>query len=207
MTIQKPFSQACENNKAPILAILKEVFRAPQTVFEIGSGTGQHACYFAGQMPHLQWQPSDRAENIAGIRTWVEDAGLPNLKLPLALDVNDRDWPCRCIEAVFTANTLHMMSRDEVATLFDKLADVLNADASVCIYGPFNYAGHYTSDSNARFDDWLKARDPLSGIKHFEDVAALAEEIGLILQADHAMPANNRLLVFKRRIDPANSVT
>ena len=116
MTTQKPFSQACENNKAPILAVLKAVFCLPQTVWEIGSGTGQHACYFAEQMPHLQWQPTDRPENIAGIRMWVEDLRLPNLKEPLVLDVNDAVWPCRSIQALFTANTLHIISRDEVAT-------------------------------------------------------------------------------------------
>ena len=212
MTTQKPFSQACENNKAPILAVLKAVFCLPQTVWEIGSGTGQHACYFAEQMPHLQWQPTDRPENIAdaafarqnnrhaGIRMWVEDLRLPNLKEPLVLDVNDAVWPCRSIQALFTANTLHIISRDEVATLFDKLAGYLEANAVVCIYGPFNYGGNYTSDSNARFDQYLRTRDPLSCIKHFEDIAAFAEGIGLVLQADHAMPANNRLLVFKREI-------
>jgi len=198
MIVHKPFSQACENNKAPILAVLQDVFRNPVTVWEIGSGTGQHACHFARQMPKLQWQATDRAENIAGIRTWMDEAALPNLKSPLILDINDETWPCQSIEALFTANTLHIMSSREVEVLFDRLSTYLADDALVCIYGPFNYEGQYTSDSNARFDEWLKQRSSNSCIKHFENIVALAERIGLILQADHAMPANNRLLVFKR---------
>lgn len=205
MTTQKPFSQACENNKTPILAVLKDVFCSPVTVWEIGSGTGQHACYFAEKLPHLEWQPTDRAENIAGIRLWSEDACLPNLKSPLTLDVNDTDWPCHAMPALFTANTLHIMSHDEVLVLFDRLATYLSADARVCIYGPFNYGGDYSSESNARFDQWLKQRNSLSGIKHVEDIMALAKGIGLALQADHAMPANNRLLAFARNINPEQS--
>jgi len=200
MTIPRPFSQACENNKGPILAILKDVFFSPVTVWEIGSGTGQHACHFAEHLPHLAWQATDRLENIEGIRLWLEHANLPNLKPPLTLDISDDIWPCQSIEAIFSANTLHIMSLREVETLFERLAIYLADDALVCIYGPFNYGGNYTSDSNARFDLWLKARNPLSCIKHFEDIVALAEKIGLGLQEDHAMPANNRLLVFKRQM-------
>jgi len=199
MTTEKPFSQACENNKEAILNILKQVFCQPLTVWEIGSGTGQHACHFARQLPHLTWQPTDRAGNIAGIRMWLREAQLPNLQAPLPLDVADSVWPCRSIEAVFTANTLHIMSWDEVTLLFQRLAKYLAIQARVCIYGPFNYRGDYTSDSNARFDQWLKQQNPHSCIKHFEQVLALAAAIGLELSADHAMPANNRLLVFERQ--------
>ncbi|AEF99377.1 DUF938 domain-containing protein [Methylomonas methanica] len=199
MTTQKPFSQACENNKQPILDMLKQVFTQPATVWEIGSGTGQHACYFAQQLPHLIWQPTDRLEQIAGIRLWQQEAKLTNLQAPLQLDVADSVWPCTSIEALFTANTLHIMSWVEVKLLFTRLTDYLSEQASVCIYGPFNYQGSYTSESNEHFDQWLRQQDPRSGIKHFEDVVGLAEAIGLELQADHDMPANNRLLVFKRK--------
>lgn len=197
MTTQKPFSQACENNKDPILQIIGPVFSRPATVWEIGSGTGQHACHFAGHLPHIEWQPTDRQENIAGIRLWQQDAQLANLKPPLSLDVTDAQWPCPSIDALFTANTLHIMSRNEVAVFFERLAVYLNADASVCIYGPFNYNGAYTSDSNARFDQWLKNRNASSGIKDFEDIALLAASVGLKLVSDFAMPANNRLLVLQ----------
>jgi cyclopropane fatty-acyl-phospholipid synthase-like methyltransferase len=193
----KPYSQACENNKNPILGIISGVFSQSITVWEIGSGTGQHACHFARHLPHITWQPTDRRENIDGIRMWREDAQLLNLKPPLTLDVSDTIWPCRSIDALFTANTLHIMSWDEVQTFFERLTQYLKASAPVCIYGPFNYDGTYTSDSNARFDEWLKIRNPLSGIKNFEDIVSLATASGLHVKSDHAMPANNRLLVLQ----------
>jgi hypothetical protein len=193
----KPFSQACENNKDPILQIISTVFCHPNTVWEIGSGTGQHACYFARHLPHVEWQPTDRAENIPGIGMWQENAQLDNLKPPLTLDVTDAIWPCNAIDALFTANTLHIMSWDEVRIFFDRLADHLNAKAFVCIYGPFNYNGAFTSDSNARFDQWLKSQNTLSGIRDFEDILGLAATRGLSLMSDNAMPANNRLLVLQ----------
>jgi hypothetical protein len=199
MTIQKPFSQACENNKDPILQVIKPVYSQATTVWEIGSGTGQHACHFAEHLPHLAWQPTDRAENLAGIHLWREAAQLSNLLAPLTLDVADPLWPCARIDALFTANTLHIMSSDEVGLLFERLAAYLSENASVCIYGPFNYHGVYSSESNARFDLWLKERDARSGIKDFEAIMALAENIGLALQADNPMPANNRLLVLRKR--------
>jgi hypothetical protein len=198
MTIQKPFSQSCENNKEPILQIIKMVFNQPTTVWEIGSGTGQHACHFAENLPHLSWQPTDRPENLAGIHLWRDEAQLANLLPPLSLDVTDTLWPCERIDAVFTANTLHIMSSDEVKLLFERLAVYLSAEATMCIYGPFNYAGAYTSESNARFDLWLKERNALSGIKDFEEIMSLAANSGLELQVDNAMPANNRLLVLRK---------
>lgn len=197
MTNQKPFSQACENNKDPILQIIRKVFSQPTTVWEIGSGTGQHACYFARHLPHVDWQPTDREENIQGIRMWQEETQLANLKPPLTLDVTDAVWPCNTMDAIFTANTLHIMSWNQVLSFFDRLAVHLNARALICIYGPFNYHGNYTSDSNAGFDQCLKSQNPLSGIRDFEDIVFLAESIGLKLVNDFAMPANNRLLVLQ----------
>jgi Protein of unknown function (DUF938) len=194
----KPYSQACENNKATILAVIREVFRQPVTVWEIGSGTGQHACYFASQLPHLIWQATDVADNLPGINAWRDETQLPNLNMPLVLDVTNPVWPCDGMDAVFTANTLHIMSWQQVEILFERLQTYLNPLAQVCIYGPFNYNGKYTSDSNANFDQWLKSRDPLSGIRDFEAVMALAESAGLRLLNDNPMPANNRLLVLEK---------
>ena len=198
MPTTKPFSQACENNKLPILEVISQVFTKPTTVWEIGSGTGQHACFFASQLPHLSWQATDRIENLAGIKAWIKEANLPNLKSPLALDINDTTWPCQSIDALFTANTLHIMSMAEVEMLFERLSHYLSPNALACFYGPFNYLGQFTSESNARFDQWLKARNPLSGIRDFEYICHLAADIGLTLLNDHAMPANNRLLVFQK---------
>lgn len=195
----KPFSQACENNKDPILQVIRTVFSQPTTVWEIGSGTGQHACYFARHLPHIEWQLTDRSAYISGISLWQEEAQLANLKPPLTLDVTDTVWPCNSIDALFTANTLHIMSRDEVQIFFARLPLNLNAKALVCIYGPFNYNDAYTSDSNARFDQWLKSQNTLSGIKDFEDIVLLATSMGFELVNDVAMPANNRLLVLQKQ--------
>ncbi len=193
----KPFSQACENNKEPILQVISTVFSKPITVWEIGSGTGQHACHFAKHLPHIAWQPTDRSGNIPGINLWRAEAHAPNLKPPLTLDVTDAIWPCTTIDGLFTANTLHIMGWDEVRILFDRLAVHLNAKAFVCIYGPFNYNGAYTSDSNARFDQMLKSQHASMGIRDFEDILLLATSVGLELTSDIAMPANNRLLVLQ----------
>lgn len=195
----KPFSQACENNKVPILQIIRNVFLQPTTVWEIGSGTGQHACYFAEYLPHIIWQPTDKAENVSGIELWLNEAQLPNVRAPLILDVTDEQWPCnQQIDALFTANTLHIMSWQDVQIFFERLNRYLSDNALVCLYGPFNYNGAFTSDSNAKFDEWLKTRNKLSGIRHIEDIISLAKSSKLECLNDFAMPANNRLLVLQR---------
>jgi len=196
--IDKPYAESCEQNRAPILAVLREVFADRRHVLEIGSGTGQHAVYFAPELPHLTWQTADVPAHHAGIRLWLEDAALPNVRPPLALDANDTAWHGDRYDAVFSANTLHIMSWAEVELCFAGIGAVLEADGVLAIYGPFNYDGKFTSDSNARFDAWLKARDPASGVRDFEAVNALAAAQGLVLTRDVAMPANNRTLVWRR---------
>lgn len=193
--MEKPFSEPCERNKEPILAILRELFTLPAHILEIGSGTGQHAVHFGAALPHVVWQTSDLPINHAGIRAWLDEAALPNVLAPIALDVNG-DWPERIYDGIFTANTLHIVSWDLAQNLVAGAGRLLNKGGRLVIYGPFNYRGAFTSDSNARFDAWLKNRDPLSGIRDFEAVVKCAEINGLRLDADHAMPANNRLLVF-----------
>ncbi len=193
--LNKPFSQACENNKQPILTVLREAFADVSSVLEIGSGTGQHAVHFAANLPHLVWQPSDQREYLEGITAWCDDAGLGNLKRPLELNVY-QPWPVTHTPAVFSANTVHIMYWSGVEALFTGLGNVLEQDGVFCLYGPFNYEGHYTSDSNASFDQWLRARDPGSGIRDIEAIVKLAKGVELSLREDHTMPANNRLLEF-----------
>ncbi len=194
----KPFSESCVQNREPILAILREVFADRRNVLEIGSGTGQHAVYFGAELPHLRWQTADVPQNHAGIRLWLAEAGLANVLPPLALDVNRTDWRGGRYDAVFSANTLHIMGWPEVEKFFDGVGEVLEPGGVLAVYGPFNYNGAFTSESNARFDAWLKARDPASGVRDFEAVDALARAQGLLLQRDVAMPANNRTLVWRR---------
>jgi len=197
VTHGKPFSAASERNREPILAVLREHFADRRHVLEIGSGTGQHAVHFAAAMPQLVWQTSDRDENHEGILFWLKDAALPNVKAPLSLDVTGA-WPAGRYDAAYSANTLHIMSWQEVEQFFAKLPQVLADNAVLVIYGPFNYGGRFTSESNAAFDAALRAAVPHRGIRDFEAVDALAQAAGLHLVKDHAMPANNRCLVWQR---------
>ena len=195
--MEKPHAPSCERNREPILAVLRERFVERCDVLEIGSGTGQHAVYFAAAMPWLSWQCSDRAEHLPGMRLWLDDAALPNTPEPLALDVAGA-WPARRYDAVFSANTLHIMAWAEVEALFARLPAVTTDDALLVIYGPFNDDGRYTSDSNAAFDRWLKERGAHMGIRDAGAVDVLAANAGFRLAEDLAMPANNRCLVWRR---------
>ena len=196
----KPFSDACERNRDPILMALRSHFSDRERVLEIGSGTGQHAVYFAEKMPLLNWQSSDRAENLPGVRAWLHEAALTNTPAPIELDVNG-DWPAETFDGIFSANTLHIMSWAEVETLFQRIGSISTPDAKLAVYGPFNYAGRFTSDSNAAFDRSLKSRGMQMGIRDFEAVNALAWNAQFALVDDVPMPANNRLLVWQRQAD------
>ena len=193
-----PFSQACENNKQPILDRIQPLLRDREQVLEIGSGTGQHAVYFAAAMPKLTWLPTEIASQLPVLTPRLEAYTGDNLAAPLTLDVCARPWPVPVPDAMYTANTFHIMPWSAVESLFEWLADHAPDDFLLLVYGPFHYGGRYTADSNARFDEWLKERDPLSGIRDFEAVDALVTQAGLSLIGDEAMPANNRLLAWRR---------
>jgi SAM-dependent methyltransferase len=193
-----PFSAACERNKDPILEVLRVRFADRAQVLEIGSGTGQHAVYFARTLTHLTWHPTEQLTYLADLAERVKAEGSPNLRAPTLLDVRQAVWPVRSVDAVFTANTLHIMSWPEVMALFGGIGSVLAPGGVLCVYGPFRYAGRYTSDSNQEFDRMLQDRDPQSGLRDIQAINSLAEQYGLRLDADHDLPANNRLLVFTK---------
>ena len=194
----KPYSESCEQNQAPILEILRETLANQHHVLEIASGTGQHAVYFGRALPHLTWQTSELAQNHEGILAWLNEAQLSNVLPPVAIDVNDDRWPIEIVDTVFNANTVHIISWPEVERMFAGIARVLSAGGILCLYGPFNYEGRFTSESNARFDVWLKSRNKNSGVRDFEAINRLAETYGLFLLRDVAMPSNNRTLVWQR---------
>lgn len=200
MTVDKPYAPACDRNREPILSALRTLFSDCRTVLEIGSGTGQHAVHFAAALRHLRWQTSDLRANLPGICLWLADAGLPNTPVPIKLDVAG-EWPHVQYDAVYSANTLHIMSWAEVQAFFEGVRGVLAPQALLSVYGPFKYNGLHTAESNATFDTALRARDPQSGVRDFEAVAALAREAGLVLVEDRAMPANNRLVTWRRALD------
>jgi len=194
----KPFSPACERNREPILEHLRRLLgETTGTVLEIGSGTGQHAAYFSEQLPNLTWQPADLKENHPGIAAWVRDANLANLRPPLELDA-DGAWPEGTYDAVFTANTLHIVSREQGLRLLAGAAQRLGPGAPLIVYGPFTYHGRHTSESNIRFEGWLRDRDPLSGVRDLEVLKTEAAKSGLRFEEDNAMPANNRLVVWRK---------
>jgi cyclopropane fatty-acyl-phospholipid synthase-like methyltransferase len=191
-------SEACERNKVPILAVLRRELPERGALLEIGSGTGQHAVYFAAALAQLEWQPSELPLQLMPLAARIRSEGGANLRAPLALDVSVLPWPSEPVDALFTANTLHIMGWESVVAFFRGAGHVLRAPGVLCVYGPFAYDGRHTSESNAEFDRFLKARDPASGVRDFAALDALAREQGLRLAADHAMPANNRLLVWRR---------
>jgi len=194
--VNLPFAEASEQNKSIIFEVIKPYLHGE--VLEIGSGTGQHAVFFAGQVPQVWWQTSDLGPNLPGIEAWIADSGLPNLPAPFALDVMG-DWPDRQFDMVYSANCFHIMDKTAVAKCIEGVGACLKPGGVLVVYGPFNYAGKFTSPSNARFDAFLKARDPTSGIRDFEWLDDLANKQSLELVDDVAMPANNRSLVWQKR--------
>jgi len=191
-----PQSDPCERNKGPILEVLREEFAHCKHVLEIGSGTGQHAVHFATAMPWLVWQPSEVPEAMPGLRKRIFNEGPKNLRAPVEIDVAASPWDVRKVDAVFSANTLHIMHWPQVEAFFAGLPAVVKPGAVLAIYGPFRYDGGYTSGSNESFDAMLHSRDPESGLRDFRDVDALARAAGFTFRADHAMPANNQTLVW-----------
>ena len=196
--MQKPFSTACERNREPILTVLRERFADCTRVLEVGSGTGQHAVHFAAALPQLTWQTSDVAGHLPGIRLWLAEAQLPNTPAPLVFDVNQA-WPAGLFDAIFSANTLHIMAWSEVALLFAGLPAAMHPGALLTVYGPFNEGGRFSSAGNADFDATLRATDPQRGIRDIEAVETLAQAAGLMRIDDRAMPANNRCITWQRR--------
>ncbi|HYX73261.1 MAG TPA: DUF938 domain-containing protein, partial [Steroidobacteraceae bacterium] len=189
-------SETCERNKGPILAVLRQELGACTRVLEVGSGTGQHAVYFAAALAQLSWQPSELAENLPALDERIRLEGSANLLAPVELDVHANPWPIAPVDAVFSANTLHIMAWSGVCEFFRGAAGALRRPGVLCVYGPFRLDGRHTSESNAAFDHYLRQRDPASGVRDFEALDRLAQQQGLTFTANHAMPANNRILVW-----------
>jgi len=195
--MEKPFSQAAENNKKPILEVIGQYFENSELILEIGSGTGQHAMYFAEKLQQLYWQTSDQAQYLKGINRHINEYRKFNLGRPLTIDVTQSKWELDHCDGVYSANTSHIMSWSMVEKMFSGVSHVLDKDGYFCLYGPFNFHNHFTSDSNESFDKMLRDRDPDSGIRNFEDLQALAESQGLNFIKRHDLPANNKILVWK----------
>ncbi|MEQ8232420.1 MAG: DUF938 domain-containing protein [Gammaproteobacteria bacterium] len=205
--MEKPFIPAAENNKHAILAAIAPWLAGAREVLEVGSGTGQHAVHFAAALPWLHWQCSDLPAALAGIRAWTTQAALPNLPPPLALDVACRPWPVSPRDAIYAANLVHFVPWTSVVAFFEGAATTARPGALLLLYGPFNYGGRYVSEGNRRLDAWLAARDAALAIRDFEALDALAARHAFELCEDAALPANNHLLVWRRRPDDRGADT
>jgi cyclopropane fatty-acyl-phospholipid synthase-like methyltransferase len=196
--VAKPDAPAARRNRAAILDVLRDEFADRRRVLEIGSGTGQHAVYFSAALPHLEWQTSDRPDYLPGIQSWIDDAASDNLPSPIELDVDDDELPIGEFDAVFSANTAHIMSASSVENMIRLVGHLLPSDGVFCLYGPFNVGGEFTSQSNARFHESLQVQDPAMGIRDLETLQSSAANVGLTLLRRYAMPSNNQLLVWSK---------
>jgi len=198
MKSDKPFAPSCERNRDPIRDVLKRVLTGSGLLLEVGSGTGQHAAYLAKDFPAYKWQPTDLPENLEVINAWAVESDTDNILPALALDLRKHDWPVESADAILCINTIHIVSWRLVENLFRGAGKVLKPGRVMYVYGPFEYSDHPLEPTNAEFNEWLKMRDPKSGIRKFEDVNRLAQENGLVLEGDEAMPANNRSIWWRK---------
>lgn len=197
--MEKPYSAACERNRDPILEVLKQfITHDDKRLLEVGTGTGQHAVYFAPQFPWMEWYPTDVQANLAGMKLWFDEHRISNIQKPQRMEVGKDELPKLKFEIIYTANTFHIMHWKECKSLMKMFGGRLREGARAIIYGPFKYDGEFTSDSNAEFDQTLKAKDPMSGIRSFEDVNNVMIKNGFELTSDVDMPANNQMLIYTR---------
>jgi hypothetical protein len=194
--LDKPFSQACENNKQPILEVLSRVLADRKCLLEIGSGTGQHAAYFASKLMHLEWHTSDMPDNHLGIQAWLKDASVNNPHQPLSFTIGINDWPLGNFDAVYTANTTHIMQPSEAKLMMQLVADNLPVGGIFCQYGPYNFHGQYSSESNVAFDQHLSEQG-CGGIRDIDELTLWAKPLTLIEKI--RMPVNNFLLVWRKQ--------
>ncbi|MAD46662.1 MAG: methylase [Oceanospirillaceae bacterium] len=195
-----PVAESCLRNQQAIYEVLSQELADDAVVLELGSGTGQHAAFMTPRLPRLRWQPSELAENIPAINAWREHIGRENFLPPLILDIAQDLWPVKQVDAVFSANLVHFVGWDKVRAMMAGIGRVLKPAGRAIFYGPYNYHGEFTSEGNRQLDEWLKSRDPSSGIKDFEQIQMTARKEKLRLLKDIAMPANNRILILQKYV-------
>ena len=201
MNADLPFSPASERNRAPILDALRNIASPRDRVFEVGAGTGQHAVYLADALD-VHWLPSELPENLPGIRGWIASSGARQVLEPVALNAASGPWPASAsFDGVFSANTAHILGWEAVLAMFAGIAEVLRGRGWFALYGPFNENGRFTSEGNERLDAWARASFPGAGLRDRAAVEAAARDVGLLAETNLEMPANNRMLVFRRGLD------
>ncbi|WED24968.1 class I SAM-dependent methyltransferase [Vibrio sp. JC009] len=193
--MSKNFSRYFERNKRPILDQLSNYFKSIGHVLEIGSGTGQHAVFFASRMPHLNWHTSDMSENHTSINAWIAESSLKNIHAPVEFMVGRDAWPDIEVDAVFTANTTHIMQPSEAKKMMELVSEKLPEGGIFCQYGPMKVDDEFTTQSNREFDEYLK-QNGFGGILDIEQLDSWAADLKLTTKV--AMPANNFLLVWSK---------
>lgn len=200
MTDARLHFAATERNRAPILEVLSQTLPTRGQVLEIASGSGEHAVFFAKALPHLTFLPSDpEALHVASIEAWRASEALPNVAQAQQLDVHAHPWPVTQADAVFCANMIHIAPWTACLALLEGAAALLPTGGPLVLYGPFQVAGAHTAPSNEAFDQSLRARDPRWGVRALETVIEEASARGLAHTQTVAMPANNLVLVLRRR--------
>jgi len=197
--IDAPVAPAGLRNSEPILGVLRREFADSTSVLEIGSGSGQHAVEFAANLPNLTWQTSDLDDTHDGILAHIENAGITNVIAPVLLDVRSANLPDAAYDAVFTCNTAHIMSFAAVKNMIRLVATTLRHDGVFACYGPFKQGGNFSTESNANFDQWLRQRNPDSGVRDLEKLDTLATAAGMQRCSVYAMPANNLLVIWRKQ--------
>jgi hypothetical protein len=197
----KQIPPASVRNTPPLLEVLTRIFAPARlqrgTVLEIASGSGYHASAFAAALPHLTWQPTDPDEDARrSIAAYVTDAGLVNLRPPIALDVRDAGWPVRTAEAIVCINMIHISPWAATVGLFEGAGRTLSRGQTLLTYGPYAIDGDFQAQSNIDFHQSLRTRNPEWGIRDVSEIAPLANAHGLMLSERIAMPANNHALIF-----------
>lgn len=208
--MNKPFSPAADRNKEPILHALKPHLSAGQLVLEIGSGTGQHACFFANTLNEIIWQPTELESNFSVLRHCLEsdiESSFDSRKTPhqpgnildaVVLDVDEHPWPIATADICYTCNTLHIMSMQSVHSLLKGCENVIKKAGKLCVYGPFKINGTHTSESNSLFDQQLRKSDAASGIRDLTELDELAQQHGFSRCTYSTLPANNLFVVWER---------
>jgi len=193
------YAPSVARNKDAIAGVLARYLPSSGLVLEIASGSGEHAVHFASSFPALVFQPTDPSEEArASIAAWRQEAALPNMRAPLALDVTAAPWPINYADAVTCINMIHIAPWEATLGLVAGAARIIPPGGLLFLYGPYKRAGQHTAPSNADFDASLRERDARWGVRDLETVAAEATAMGFAAPMIEAMPANNLSLIFRR---------
>ena len=200
----KRYAVATQRNREPILKVLQKVLPSQGNILEIASGTGEHAVFFADQLPDCQWYPSDRDSALrASIIAWSKECPTANLHPPLDIDARSQTWSIETaaipIDAIVNINMIHIAPFSACEGLMAGAERILPQNGILYLYGPYQRAGKHTSESNAAFDRSLRDRDPQWGVRQLEDIIAVAEGANLAFQEIIAMPANNFSVIFSKK--------